>query len=57
MATLSHEERTARGNKLVEAVSAFSRKYGGGGAAGGESREGAPPWVHALVDLLWDIFS
>lgn len=41
-----------RGDDLVAELQAFGKKHPG---HGGPQRL-APPWVHKLVDWLWDYF-
>jgi len=41
-----------RGEEVIRALSQVKPGGGGGGAA-----RSAPPWVHKLVDILWDVFT
>lgn len=43
-------ETAKRGEQVIQALSRVK-------PAGGPAARPAPPWVHKLVDILWDIFT
>jgi hypothetical protein len=47
------DDLNKRGDALVAELKAFGKKHGGG--HGGPPGL-APPWVHGLIDWLWDYF-